>query len=252
MPIVRLQPESVRRIFGEKGERLTGSLIERSDLGVSASVSKEFVIGGEQAADEQASRLQQEIETYRDLLQRIKKLETELIDTRKQRLLENPDDLRSLGKWGQFARQFRANQDAVNADIEKLKDMGAKLRLVAANGDLGVMFLATASSNQQEFSKVSSIYSESVLGVLDFINELETKLSAVKPIQSAEIPKLPTEASPRTWKDNTGKFSVEATLVEVLDKEIVLEKADGTRINVSIERLCEEDRKLVEKARDKQ
>ncbi len=43
---------------------------------------------------------------------------------------------------------------------------------------------------------------------------------------------IPTAAfgEPRTWRDSTGKFSVEAELVEVKDEKVVLKKANGKSI----------------------
>jgi hypothetical protein len=52
-------------------------------------------------------------------------------------------------------------------------------------------------------------------------------------------------ATTRTWTDNTGKFTVEAELEEVRDDEVVLKKADGTRITVPLERLSTTDRRYL-------
>lgn len=45
MPVVDLQPESIRRIIGQKGETLTGPLVERGRYGVTASATVEFEVG---------------------------------------------------------------------------------------------------------------------------------------------------------------------------------------------------------------
>jgi hypothetical protein len=251
MPIVRLQPDLVKKVVGKNGERLSGPLVDRSDLGVSAQATKEFVIGGEKAAELQAENLRKEIDSYRGLLKQVQTLEKGLLDTRKMKLLEDQDDLEALGKWGQFARKFRSDQEAIDAEIKKLKNMGAKLRLAAANGDLGLMFQATASSNQPEFKKVSGIYSESVQGAQEFIKELESKLPATESSEKFEAKSDPVKELPRTWKDNTGKFSVDATLIEVLELEVVLEKSDGSRVNVAIERLSDEDKTFLQKRKPK-
>jgi len=49
-------------------------------------------------------------------------------------------------------------------------------------------------------------------------------------------------ASGKTWKDKSGKFSVEATLIEVTENVVVLRRADGRQIRVPLVRLSEEDR----------
>jgi hypothetical protein len=58
--------------------------------------------------------------------------------------------------------------------------------------------------------------------------ELELVLCAV----------LPASVFGRTWRDATGKFSVEAELLGVTDDGVVrLLRADGKAIEVSVERL---------------
>jgi len=46
----------------------------------------------------------------------------------------------------------------------------------------------------------------------------------------------------RKWTDNTGKFSVEAELVEVKNDQVVLKKTDGKVITLPVARLSETDR----------
>ena len=52
-------------------------------------------------------------------------------------------------------------------------------------------------------------------------------------------------AESRTWKDNTGKFSIEAELVEVKQESVVLKKANGSTITVPIARLSKVDREYL-------
>ena len=49
----------------------------------------------------------------------------------------------------------------------------------------------------------------------------------------------------RKWTDNTGKFSVEAELVEVKGDKFLLKKPDGSVVTVPIARLSEADRRHV-------
>lgn len=53
----------------------------------------------------------------------------------------------------------------------------------------------------------------------------------------------------REWTDNTGAFTVEATLVEVLGDSVRLRKQNGITIQVPIERLCRADRLYVQSMR---
>ena len=50
----------------------------------------------------------------------------------------------------------------------------------------------------------------------------------------------------RTWRDNTGKFTIEAEFVDVADGKVRLQKADGSLIAVPLERLSEADRRHVQ------
>ncbi len=49
----------------------------------------------------------------------------------------------------------------------------------------------------------------------------------------------------REWTDDTGKFRVEAELVAVRNGKVILEKADGTLLNIPIERLSATDREFL-------
>ena len=50
----------------------------------------------------------------------------------------------------------------------------------------------------------------------------------------------------RTWKSKTGKFSVDAELVEVEDGKAVLKRTDGKIVRVPIEKLSAADRRYLE------
>ncbi len=54
-----------------------------------------------------------------------------------------------------------------------------------------------------------------------------------------------TAAEQRTWTDNTGKFSVDAELVEATPDSVVLKKATGELITVPVARLSENDRQYL-------
>ena len=50
----------------------------------------------------------------------------------------------------------------------------------------------------------------------------------------------------RTWKDSTGKFSVEAKLLSIQDGQVVLKTTAGKEIKIPLERLSQEDRLFAE------
>ncbi len=49
----------------------------------------------------------------------------------------------------------------------------------------------------------------------------------------------------RVWYDKTGSFSVEAVLLQVTDKEVILRKADGKKVVVPIANLSEADKRYL-------
>ena len=53
-------------------------------------------------------------------------------------------------------------------------------------------------------------------------------------------------AETRTWKDKSGKFSIQAELVESDGTAVTLKKADGKVIKVPVDRLSDEDRQFLE------
>lgn len=54
----------------------------------------------------------------------------------------------------------------------------------------------------------------------------------------------------RVWEDDTGKYRTVADLVRVEPESVILEKIDGTEINVSLSRLSKFDRQYIEARRD--
>src|SRR5215210_4660008 len=51
----------------------------------------------------------------------------------------------------------------------------------------------------------------------------------------------------RTWTDKTGKFKIEAKFLGVENGKALLEKPDGSRLQIDLDKLSAEDRKLAEK-----
>jgi hypothetical protein len=51
----------------------------------------------------------------------------------------------------------------------------------------------------------------------------------------------------RTWRDASGSFEVEARFVTYQNEKVTLQRKDGRKINVPLERLCEEDQVYVKK-----
>ncbi len=51
----------------------------------------------------------------------------------------------------------------------------------------------------------------------------------------------------RTWHDATRSFAVEAKLLSCQDGKVTLQRKDGRKITLSLEKLCDEDQEFVKK-----
>ena len=58
------------------------------------------------------------------------------------------------------------------------------------------------------------------------------------------------ESEMRTWKDATGRFSVDATLIRRDDEFLYLRRADGSEAKVRIQNLSQEDQAFVNGQQD--
>jgi len=57
----------------------------------------------------------------------------------------------------------------------------------------------------------------------------------------------PDDAKPRVWKDASGRFSVEATLIRFDDKTITLKKTNGQEITLPVSKLSEPDQEFLKR-----
>ena len=131
MPIPRVQPDNVRKVIGENGEKLSGPLVENGSFGVTVSAEKEFTIGGVQAAQAQQQRA-------KDAEEAITKLKLDVC-VQLERLLKFKDKqdfkIYGFGKGGPYHKWL--------TDVEALRNSQPKgvtrpmpLALRAAPGDL--------------------------------------------------------------------------------------------------------------------
>ncbi|MCE5268210.1 MAG: hypothetical protein LLG00_10030 [Planctomycetaceae bacterium] len=79
----------------------------------------------------------------------------------------------------------------------------------------------------------------------DTVSRHEAKKSTSS---AAKEPSKPAAAAGemRTWRDASGRFEIEATLVAVKDGKVTLKKKDGRTIRVLLKKLSDEDRKHIE------
>jgi hypothetical protein len=66
---------------------------------------------------------------------------------------------------------------------------------------------------------------------------------------AASTPPAAATASLRTWTDTSGKFRMEAAFVSVKDGQVTLEKTDGTRIRLPLDKLSPADQQFIAEQR---
>lgn len=89
---------------------------------------------------------------------------------------------------------------------------------------------------------VSNVGKRTVFELLLANSENQEKLKNA--FVSVELP----EKQSRTWRDNTGGFSLDASLVDFQNAHVSLLKIDGTTIQLPLAKLSAEDKTFVEKA----
>jgi len=132
------------------------------------------------------------------------------------------------GPYNKWLKSIEALRDAQPTGAHPIP-----LILRAAPGDLLML-------GMDYMRKGDTAYTREMLPELketiDFTAYLENKRR-----RSAAAPQF------RTWRDATGKFSVDATLVSVKNDSVVLRKRNGQTINVPIVRLSDRDVEFVRK-----
>lgn len=79
------------------------------------------------------------------------------------------------------------------------------------------------------------------------ITELPT-VDVAEPIDEMEATHADqARQQPRQWTDDTGQFSVTAILIDVADGQVILQKEDGQRVTVPLDRLSAGDRQHIER-----
>lgn len=106
-------------------------------------------------------------------------------------------------------------------------------------------------SSREEFEFVGGIKRE-LMVICPF--DIETlrpflDMRVVVPKKQKEKPK-PTPKTFSIWKDDTGKFSVEARFSGYGNGKVTLEKRDGTKITLPMKRLSEKDQEWILMLRD--
>jgi len=75
---------------------------------------------------------------------------------------------------------------------------------------------------------------------------LATHRTVLAAVATLALAVLASVAVGRTWTSRDGKFTTEATLVDLRDGQVSLKKADGKEIRVPLSKLCDEDQRFVQ------
>jgi len=100
MGIASTQPESVQEVIGEESEYLKGDLVKDGELGKTVKYTKTIEIDGAETEDHNAS--------MKEYKENLKSYYEELNTT-----YESQSESLDLEKWGEFAREFRKDTDAL-------------------------------------------------------------------------------------------------------------------------------------------
>ena len=236
MPIARVQSDAVRRVIGNNGQNLKGPLVEKGTFGITVNAEKRFSVGGKNAATTQTERLKDDLDRYMELSKQIKELYAQLEKVKKKGLLDDENNFANLREWGIFARKFRSDHAALQKRVDEIDSLQARVFLGVMLGDVGSMFHDTAFKKDNEYRQTKSIYVDNLKELEAFIRERKMKISKndrdSSPVRTTEF---------REWTDATGKYRVVARLISVADNAVQLEKKDGTKINIPLEKLSEKD-----------
>ena len=231
MPIPAVQPANVKRIIGDKGEKLTGPLVEKGTFGVTVSQTTAFSIG-ENADEAQAARKQEADAATAALKQKTCVL--------LQQLLKFKDD----PKFKEYGFAIGGPYNKWLKSVESLRDSTPTgLRnpipfvVRTAPGDLLILGMDYMQKGETDFTRQRLPELKKTIGYDDFLNPKAKSIAKTKT-------KKPTSES-RTWHDSTGKFSVDATLVATTETHVVLRKTDGKTVQVPITKLSAADVEFV-------
>ena len=178
MPIPRVQPDHVRKIIGENGEKLMGPLVESGKIGITVSASQEFTIGDAQASERQKERAAVRVQQYRDWINKVVALHKRLQAARPN---NSSKDNRDRAKWGQFAREFERELASHEEQLNQIQPFKATLAYITLNPPLdhiGSMFRATTSQDSKNYASASADYARSLKELQKFVGEAEAKIPA--------------------------------------------------------------------------
>lgn len=237
----RMQPESVKKLIGEKGEKLAGPMVSAgTDLEANVKLEMRMGIGGPDSYERGLARVVADLQNYREIHDNTTKLFDRLEAVNKKRLLDNSENLVNLAEWGKFIRKLNTDLSTELSRSEKISSLQARFAVMTPLLCVENMSLDAAFRKDADYAEEKSEYKNAVREYEKFINEFEKVIEKAKhKLSKNEQPDV------REWTDVSGKFRVAALLVGVVDGNATLRKSDGKEITIPMLKLSKEDQDFI-------
>ena len=189
MPIPSVQSAEVKRVIGSKGENLSGPLVEKGRFGVTLSQQAEFAIGENADAAQAERKSDAEAATAA-----LKKSVCELLE----QLLKFKDEPKfkeygfgTGGPYNKWLKSVEALRDSTPTGQHPIP-----LLVRTAPGDLLMMGMDYMRKGETDYTR-------------QMLPELKKTIDFEAYLDAKKKPKTEAPSAFRTWRDTTGKFSVD-------------------------------------------
>lgn len=228
MMIASDQSAPVKQIIGDKGQLMAGPLVQNSRRESRVSVSTEFGVGKTPRVTHAAK-----LRKIADETARIQRLTCELLE--ELLAFKDKSDFRAIGfgRAGPYYRWLKSVQNLRGEIPNGPHPIPSEIR--TAPGYLLGLGLEFKDIDESEFTRT-------ILPELKTAIRFEAYLAAKKTKELASR----VSASYRAWTDKSGKFKVEAKLVERKKRWVILKDKTGKSVKVMRSRLSKVDRDYLE------
>ncbi|EAQ80496.1 SHD1 domain-containing protein [Blastopirellula marina] len=224
MPISAAQTADVKKLIGDKGEKLTGPLVETGRFGRTVSQRTGFSIGEDPDAA-QAARISDAIAATAVIKRNVCVLLEQLLKFKDEPKFRE-FGFGTAGPYNKWLKSVEALRDSTPTGQHPIP-----LLVRTAPGDLLMLGMDYTRNRESDYSR-------------QMLPELKETIEYSKYLATKGKPLARTPVF-RTWKDSTGKFSVEAKLVKKSTTHVVLRKKDGATVNVAIANLSAADKEFL-------
>ena len=245
--------------------RLNSGLVNLNKM---PSASTEFTIGAPSDVENQANQIKAEIDGYSQLATDLKKLQRFIISGKKDDVFGLPfsQGIKQRGARGRFMKELNTKQSDIAAKINArgIKILNDDLREQLSNFDFLIKALdleeagKTIQSSKPTKSKISVKAFEKKIKQLNKsynrkIKDIKSRIAAYEkgddqiagdgPAKPAGINK--GKPSIRTWRDATGKHTINAAFVKYENNIVTIRKLNGEEKSFPIKKLSDKDQVYV-------